>query len=148
MKRWSAFLIMAAGILAFVPDLHSDPAAPAVPLDKYLEQLQVKLEHTARRANQPQSHGSHVVGLRGSKQESASKQLYWKGKKTEAPVSVEEVKMFRGAVETARAGKTPEAIATLNSFQEKYPKSAMLPDVRETLHRLSSSTPAAATPTP
>jgi TolA-binding protein len=109
-------------------------------IGQYLEELQTKLDHTARRANQPTAEGSSVVGLRGTKQEAASKQLYWKGKKGKVPVTTDEVKDFRSAVEQAQAGKTAEATASLKTFEEKYPKSPLLPDVQETLSRLGAST--------
>lgn len=107
--------------------------------EQYLQEMQVKIDHTARRINQPNSEGSSVVGLRGSKQESASKQLYWKGKKGKVAVALEEVKAFREAIELARAGKEADATAKLKSFQEKYPKSPLLPDVQETLTRLNET---------
>src|SRR5262249_15623091 len=110
-------------------------------LAQHLDQLRVKLDHTARRANQPTSEGSSVVGVRGSKQESASKQLYWKGQKGPAPVTPEEIRVFRAAVDEARGGKTAEAIADLKSFKEKSPKSSMLPDVEDTLTRLVAAKP-------
>ena len=114
----------------------ADEKKTEAPLAQYLEQLQTKLDHTAQRANQPNAEGSSVVGLRGTKQESASKQLYWKGKKGKESVSPEEIKIFRGAIEQARIGKSTDAVATLKMFQEKYPKSALGPDVQETLKRL------------
>src|SRR5947209_6407359 len=80
---------------------------------QYLQELQLKLDHAAHRANQPNAEGSTVAGLRGSKQESGSKQLYWKGKEGRTPVAPEEIKAFRAAVEQARAGKDAEAQAAL-----------------------------------
>lgn len=109
------------------------------PLNQYLEHLQVKLDHTAQRVNQPTSGGSSVVGLRGSKQESASKQLYWKGKDGKVPVAPDEVKLYRKAVDEATAGKKADSITSLNMFMEKYPKSALMPDVQETMHRLNDT---------
>jgi TolA-binding protein len=114
-------------------------AAPAQDMQAYLDELQVKLEHTARRANQPTASGSSVVGLRGTKQESLSKQLYWKGKTGSARVNPEEVKLFRTAVEEARAGQTTQAAATLKDFQQKFPKSPLLPDAEEMQRRLSAA---------
>lgn len=105
----------------------------------YLEQLQAKLEHTAQRMNQPNSGGSSVVGLRGSKQEPLSKQLYWKGKKGNVAVTPDEIKMFRTAVDEARVGQMTDAIATLKSFQEKFPKSGLKPDAQETIRVLSEA---------
>ena len=112
---------------------------PEPTLAQYLEQLQTKLDHAARRANKLSAEGSSVVGLRGSQQESTSKQLYWKGKKGKEAVAPDEVKAFRSAVEQARAGRNADAITSLKDFQEKYPKSALIPDVQETLTQLSAA---------
>ena len=136
MKR---FTILLVGFLALGSWGRTEDAKPAQDLASYLEKMQVKLEHTAQRANQPSSSGSSVVGLRGSKQESASKQLYWKGKTGAAPVTPEEVKMFRTALEQAKAGQKEVAIATLKSFMEKYPKSGLLEDADDTVKILSAS---------
>src|SRR4029077_3684053 len=133
-----ACLACTLGIVAAVTPRAEDQKAETPPLAQYLEQLQIKLDHTAQRANQPSADGSSVVGLRGAKQEAASKQLYWKGKKGKEAVSPEEIKAFRSAIDQARAGKTPDAVASLKSFQEKYPKSARVRDVQETLTRLSA----------
>jgi TolA-binding protein len=121
-------------------------AAPVQDLSAYLDQLQLKLDHTAQRANQPSSGGSSVVGLRGSKQDPISKQLYWKGKSGPTPVTPEEVKMFRTAIEQAKGGQKDQAIATLKSFVEKYPKSGLIGDAKDTLNLLVAGTPAVATP--
>ncbi len=125
---------------AEAPAATSTPASVATTASaraQYLEELQTKLDHAARRSNQPTSEGSAVVGLRGSKKESASKQLYWKGKKGDVAVAPEEIKAFRSAIEQARAGKNPEAVVALKTFSEKYPTSALLPDVQEAISQLS-----------
>jgi TolA-binding protein len=142
MKRFSILLV---GLLTLGSWGRAEEAKPTQDLAAYLEQMQVKLEHTAQRANQPSSSGSSVVGLRGSKQESASKQLYWKGKTGAAPVTTEEVKMFRTAIEQAKAGQKDVAVATLKSFVEKYPKSGLIGDANDTLALLTAG-PAIATP--
>ncbi len=136
MKR---FTILLVGSLALGSWGWSEDAKPAQDLAAYLEQMQVKLEHTAQRANQPSSSGSSVVGLRGTKQEPVSKQLYWKGKTGGAPVTPEEVKMFRTAIEQAKAGQKDTAVATLKSFVEKYPKSGLVGDANDTLKLLDSA---------
>src|SRR6202044_1744615 len=100
-----------------------EEAKPVPEASAYLDQLQIKLDHMAQRANQPSAAGSAVVGLRGSKQEPLSKQLYWKGKTGPVPVTTEEVALFRGAVDLAKAGKKEEAIARLKSFMDTYPQS-------------------------
>ncbi len=130
---------MLVGLLALGSWGWSEDVKPAQDLASYLDQMQVKLEHTAQRANQPSSSGSSVVGLRGSKQEPVSKQLYWKGKTGNAPVTPEEVKMFRTAIEQAKAGQKDTAVATLKSFVEKYPKSGLTGDANDTLKLLDSA---------
>ena len=141
-------MIMLLGILVLGSMGWADDAKSSADLASYLEKLQVKLEHTARRANQPSATGAPVVGLRGAKQEPLSKQLYWKGKAGNQPVSPDEVKMFRAAIDAAQAGKTVEATAGLKSFIEKYPKSSLKTDAEETLARLPAAAPPAPAPTP
>jgi len=143
MKRM--FLIL-AGLTMLVSAGWADDAKPAQDLNAYLEQLQVKLEHTAQRANQPNAGGSNVVGLRGSKQEPVSKQLYWKGKTGVAPVTPDEVKMFRTAIEQAQAGQKDVAVVTLKSFVEKYPKSGLVGDAQDTLKMLAAAPPSEPAP--
>src|SRR5688572_9329447 len=120
--------ILAGSLTLASSAARAEEVAAKAPASTYLETLQTKLDHVARRANQPTSSGSSVAGLRGSKQEPVSKQLYWKGKVAETPVSIEEVKMFRSAVEVARAGKRDEAITSLKEFIEKYPQSGLKAD--------------------
>ncbi len=131
-------LALGIGLIALASHVRAEDAQPVKTPSTYLADLQTKLDHVARRANQPAATGSSVAGLRGSKQEPISKQLYWKGKTTENPVSIEEVKLFRTGVEEARAGKMDVATSTLKSFLEKYPKSSLKPDVEETLKVLAS----------
>ena len=131
----------------FALPLRAEDATPPQDTNHYLQQLQAKLEHTAQRMNQPNAGGSSVVGLRGSKQEPLSKQLYWKGKKGNVPVTPDEIKMFRTAVDEARVGQKTDAIATLKTFQEKFPASALKPDAQETI-RVLSQTPATAQAAP
>lgn len=130
MKRSLIVAVLVGLASGFV---RAQDAAQAGKAKQFLDQLQVKLDHSARRANQPTATGSSVVGVRGSKQEPLSKQLYWKGKKGPAAVTPDEVKAFRSAIEQAQAGKTSDAVASLKAFQEKYPKSVLVPDAKETI---------------
>jgi len=140
MKIWHRRLMMIGMFITAICAGYLTMAfAEAAPAKTYLEQLQIKLDHAARRANQPTSGSANVIGLRGSKQEPLSKQLYWKGKTGPEPVSPEEIKEFRTAVEKANAGKTDEAVPALNAFVEKYPKSPLKPDAEETLRVLTST---------
>lgn len=127
-------LALLAGLFLVAPRVHAEDSKAKV----YLENLQTKLDHIARRANQPTNQGSSVAGLRGSKQEPMSKQLYWKGKTREHAVTIDEVKLFRSAVEEARAGQVDSAKKTLQTFLEMYPKSSLKPDVEETLQVLAA----------
>ena len=138
-SKWSVVVIGCLSVVRLELVCRSEDKKTEPATAQYLEQLQTKLDHMARRVNQPGSEGASVVGLRGTKQESASKQLYWKGKKGKTQVTPDEVKAYRTAVEQARAGKTADAIAGLKAFQEKYSKSALLPDVNETLVRLNAA---------
>ena len=108
---------------------------------RYLEDLQVKIEHSAQRANQPTSSGTSVIALRGSKQIPISKQLYWKGKDGGAVLSPDEIKPFRQAIAEAREGKTETAVASLKAFIDHYPKSPLIPDAQETLRLLTPPQP-------
>ncbi len=130
------------GLLWFCANGFGDSATTSADLTAYLAQLELQLNHIAQRANQPAAWGTSVVGLRGSKQEPVSKQLYWKGKKTSAPESTDEIRMFRTALDLAKAGQRPAALATLKSFEEKYPKSSLRSDADETIQRLSVPVPA------
>jgi TolA-binding protein len=152
MKRWSLLFIGVAFAVngGWCQESPATPAAaPAKDTPHYLKELQVKLEHAAKRANQPTATGSNVIGVRGSKQEPLSKQLYWKGKAAPPAVTPDEVKVFRSAVEQAQAGRTDEAVTALNAFIQQYPNSSLLPDAKEALARLSQAppTPAASTGT-
>jgi TolA-binding protein len=136
MNRWIVVACIAATLCAGTRGWTED-AKNKTDLGSYLQELQVKLDHAAQRANQPSAGGSSVVGVRGSQQEPLSKQLYWKGKKSRATVTPEEVKMMHDAVDQARAGQTKDAISSLKAFEEHYPNSALKPDAEETLRRLN-----------
>lgn len=124
------------GVLSVVSGVRADEKKESPSLAQYLEQMQLRLDHAARRVNKPTAESSSVVGLRGAAQEPASKQLYWKGRQGAETVSPDEIKTFRSAIEEARTGKISEAAASLKAFQEKYPKSALNPEVQETLAKL------------
>lgn len=128
-KRMALLSLVSA--LAFAAD------PPPSDVTAYLDQLQVKLDHAAQRAHQPSAAGgSSVAGLRGAAQTSGPAPLYWKGKDPLTRPTPEEITLFRNAVTQAQTGKKMEAIATLKTFQTKYPKSPLRPDIDETLQRL------------
>jgi TolA-binding protein len=138
-KKFFMLLLMMTGLSWMASLSCAESHAANEGLNQYLQTLQVKLGHAAQRANQPSAEGSNVVGIRGSKQEPAAKQLYWKGKTGKVAVSPDEITLFRSGVDQAAAGKKEDAIATLNSFEQKYPKSPLMPDVQETQRRLNTA---------
>lgn len=117
----------------------AEPAPEAPDVQAYLASLQTKLDHAARRANQPTAGGSSVIGLRGSKKEASgapsAKSLYWKSTEP-APPTVDEIKELRAAVALAQNGQTSEAKSALAAFKKKYPASALTADADEALRRL------------
>ena len=132
---------MKRGMLVLIASLCALPlyaAQPEPTLNDYLDGLQKKLDHAAQRANQPSSSGSAVMGLRGSKVDANASPLYWKTTSGSPAVSVEEIKRFRGAVSLARQNKNDEAVSQLQAFRVDYPKSALIPDVEETLKKIKS----------
>lgn len=75
-----------------------------------------------------------VGGVRGAKDE-GGEALYWKGKET---VSKEELERFSTAVDYATKGEKQEAIKRFEDFLKKYPKSALVDDVKKSLKILKS----------
>lgn len=140
MKGKSAAL-SAALLLAFLTARAAETESEAQAREVYLEALQLKLDHAARRANQPDAGSSSVIGLRGSRQEPLSKQLYWKGKPGSRSASPQEIREFRAAVEQARSGQVAIAIGALRAFLQKHPASPLATDVEDALRRLNVSLP-------
>ena len=113
---------------------------PSLPSDtqKFLQQLAIHLDHAAGRANQPGPGGASVVGVRGAEQKSGA-DLYWKNPETEQTPDPAEIKLFRTAVDSALAGKSDDAVKSLQAFKEKYPKSPLVPEVDNALQKLMSA---------
>lgn len=99
-------------------------------LSGWLKDLQKKIEQVVPKKSIPMTTG--VAGVRGAKEESQAK-LYWKGKKGEAPITEEELKRFKAAVETVSKGNAEAAIKGLDEFMKQYPDSALIPDAKKTL---------------
>ena len=122
--------VILASLLVAAPTARAEEAKAPQDLTAYLDQLQTKLDHSAQRLNHS-SPSSQPVPL--------SQKLYWKGRTGPMPVSAEELKTLRAAVDQAKSGKKEEAIAGIQSFLDKYPQSALKPDADETLKRLSET---------
>ncbi len=69
---------------------------------------------------------------RGTKEE-ASVRLYWKGEKSDEPVSEEEMTDFKTSLGLAARGEQAAAITGLEKFLTQYPDSALIPDAKKTL---------------
>jgi len=68
--------------------------------------LRLKLDHLGQKPSAGQA-GSSVAGLRGSdKHQDPAKALYWKGRRRRN-VSIDEVVLFRKALDQADAGRPP-----------------------------------------
>ena len=132
---------MKRGMLVLIGSLCALPlyaAQPEPTLSDYLDGLQKKLDHAAQRANQPSASGSAVMGLRGSKVDANASPLYWKTAAGAAPASIDELKRFREAIILARQNKKDEAISELQAFRVNYHKSVLIPDVEQTLQKLTA----------
>lgn len=127
-KMWVVMMLCGSIASAAEPTLSAETK-------RALDQLQVKLDHAAQRANQPTAGRSHVVGLRGAKQTSA-KQLYWKEASPPPTASPEEVKALRDALALAQTGDRSKAVTALTDFKTKYTQSALRPDADEALKLL------------
>ncbi len=68
--------------------------------------------------------------------------LYWKGKASEGPVALPELKEFEDAVNLALNGDKAGSTAKLQTFVSTYPDSPLKADAQETLNALAAETPA------
>lgn len=73
-----------------------------------------------------------VAGVRGAREDSQVK-LYWKGKKTEEPVTEEELREFTEALDFIEKGDQAAAIRELEELLNRFPDSALVPDAKKTL---------------
>ncbi len=127
MVKW-IFLFCAIMGLCFSP-------APAqeqkgLSLANWLTVLQKKIDKIVPKKIQPLSTG--VAGPRGSR-EDATPKLYWKGKKSDEPVTEEEMTEFKAAIGLVAKGDRAAAITGLEKFLKQYPDSALVPDAKKTL---------------
>lgn len=123
------------------------PAAEAVEaqprqdtsLDKFLQTLKDGLNrHESLKFSD--RNAAVVAAVRGAEQKTVdSKKPYFKKAASTAARSESERAEFEKAVDQAMAGKVPEAIAALESFEKAHPKSGFLPDVKQALDQLKGS---------
>ena len=82
-----------------------------------------------------------VASVRGDDSAEAPP-LYWKGKSSQGPVALPELKEFEEAINLALNGDKAGSTAKLQSFVSAYPQSSLLADAQETLNALAAETPA------
>jgi TolA-binding protein len=102
-------------------------------LANWLKMVQKKMERIVPKKIQPLSAG--VAGVRGARDD-ASVKLYWKGKKSDEPVTEEEMKAFKAAISLVARGERAAAVTGLETFLTRYPDSALIPDAKRTLDLL------------
>jgi TolA-binding protein len=99
-------------------------------LSAWIKSIQQKIDQIVPKKSLALTTG--VAGTRGAKEEGATK-LYWKGKKGEEAVTVEELKTFKLGVDLAAKGDKDGSVKELEDFMKQYPDSALVPDAKKTL---------------
>lgn len=127
--------------LTIIMGLCCSPAFAAEPkgssLADWLKVVQKKIAKIVPKKIKPLSIGE--AGLRGTK-ENASVKLYWKGKKSEEPVTEEEMKEFKVAIDLIVKDDRAAAGTVLEKFLKQYPDSALIPDAKKILDLLKIET--------
>src|SRR6185503_7891511 len=113
-------------------------------LKDWLKDLDAKINRVERKQK---SRMTAAAAVRGAKQDqSSSKKLYWKGKKTAQPVTQQELDEFKASVALAQEGKNEDVEKSLTAFMQKHPDSALAPDAQKTLALLKQSPAPESTP--
>ncbi len=104
-------------------------------LSVWLTKMKKRLARTQSKHNQLVA----VAAVRGDKATDATP-LYWKGKTSEGPVDMPEIKAFEEAVDLASKGDNAKAKTKLEAFVSTYPQSPLVVDAQETLSLLTNET--------
>jgi hypothetical protein len=99
-------------------------------LSAWIKSIQQKIDQIVPKKSLSLTTG--VAGTRGAKEEGATK-LYWKGKKGDEAVSMEELNTFKSGVDLAAKGDKDGSVKELENFMKQYPDSALVPDAKKTL---------------
>ncbi|MCG3203868.1 MAG: hypothetical protein KCHDKBKB_00545 [Elusimicrobia bacterium] len=97
----------------------------------WIENLKKRIHKTNAQSKQLVA----VAAVRGT-ESIETPPLYWKGKKAEGMVAIEEVKEFEQVIETVENGDPEVAKEQLRNFISSYPKSSLLADAQETLSKM------------
>lgn len=128
-------LVMITG-LCCAPALAGQPKGSS--LADWLKVVQKKVDKIVPKKIPPMSTGA--AGIRGTK-EDASAKLYWRGKKSDEPVTEEEMKEFKAAIDLIARDDRAAAGSVLEKFLMQYPDSALIPDAKKMLDLLKAETP-------
>ena len=107
-------------------------------LSAWIKSIQQKIDQIVPKKSLSLTTG--VAGTRGAKEEGAAK-LYWKGKKGDEAVTVEELKTFKSGVDLASKGDKDGSVKALEEFMKQYPDSALVPDAKKTLDLVKMEEP-------
>jgi TolA-binding protein len=110
------------------PALAAEPKGSS--LADWIKVVQKKISMIVPKKIQPLSSGES--GIRGAR-EDAPARLYWMGKKSEEPVTEEEMKEFRTAVDLIVRDDRDAAATVLEKFLMQYPSSVLVPDAKKML---------------
>jgi len=123
--------------IVIITGLCCSPALAAEPkgssLADWIKVVQKKIVKIVPKKIQPLSTG--VAGIRGTKEDTSVK-LYWKGKKSDEPVTEEEMNEFKSAIDLIARDDRAAAVTVLEKFLTQYPSSALIPDAKKTLDLL------------
>ncbi len=97
-----------------------------------------------KKVNKLVSHSSQgetqtsVIGVRGTKEDTDSDSLYWKGKAEPATgtYTEAEIETFKSAIFLAEQGQDERAIQAFTRFQKEYPDSRLCCDAAMAVDRL------------
>lgn len=104
----------------------------------WYENLLKSLKYKVEKKISPRSKITAVAAVRGSKQESKSKDIYWKGsnsKKAQEKIEADR-KMLKEAVQSVVNGDIEKGRAQLKNFIDKNPDSYFISEAKEALGKL------------
>jgi TolA-binding protein len=127
-------LIIIAG-LCCSPALAAEPKGSS--LADWIKVVQKKIDKIVPKKIQPLS--TDAAGIRGTREETSVK-LYWKGKKRDEPITEEELKAFKAAINLIARDDRVAAVTSLEKFMTLYPSSPLIPDAKKMLDLLKVET--------
>lgn len=99
-------------------------------LNEWLQVLRQKISRIVPQKAAPP--GAGVSDARAQTEDPSFK-LYWKGRKADEPVTMDELADLQKALDLAARGDRAGAIKGLDELMKRYPDSALVPDAKKTL---------------